>query len=182
MGGAGRRRRRWHAPRRCRGRPHQHGVRRRQGRLARGAGVGGGALPPTEVARPVTRDRRRLRRARHGHDDSAGRAIRVDRRADRHEDVLEFAAAQPRRPDGAHSHDADQSQREAQALLARRGDARAVRTTMRRGCRRSGGSEAGRGPRQVRTEVREGARGTRRGPGQGRGAERAGEGRGGTMG
>ncbi len=120
LGRAGRSSPERHAPRCCRGRAGEHGVRRRQGRAARGAGVGGRAVPAAELARSVRSGRRRLRRAQPHHLRPARRAVRALRRTDRHEDLLDVAATQPGRPAGADAHDADPAQRQAQALLPRR--------------------------------------------------------------
>ena len=115
-------------------------------------------MPAAERARSDRCGRGRLRRAQPRHNGSIGRAVRALRRAHRHEDLLDVAATQPRRPARAHADDADQSQREAEAVLARRRDTRAVRGSVRGGGRRARRSEARLGARQVRTTVRQGAR------------------------
>ena len=135
LGVAGRRGAGRDAPRRRGGRAGEPPVRRRQGRAPTVRGVGGGALPVAGEPRPVRRDRGGLRRAQPRDRGATGRAVRAARGAGRHEDVLDLTAAKPRRPARAHPHDRDPAQRQAQALLTRRRDARAVRAAMRRGGR-----------------------------------------------
>ena len=119
MGSPGRSRRRRHAPHRRRGRGVSMVFDDDKAGLREVAGMGGGPVPAAERARSDRGGRSRLRRAQPRHNGSIGRAVRALRRAHRHEDLLVVAATQPRRPARAHADDADQSQRGAEAVLAR---------------------------------------------------------------
>ena len=150
VGGAAERERRRRAAARLPRRPREHPVRRREGGGRRARGVRGAVRPARRRARPRARDGRRLRRPRLRRGGSERGGLRAPGCADRRGVVLPRRRAGDRPAADGQADARAAPQREAEADVPPRGDARGVHATLRPGGAGRGRRRDGEDPRPAR--------------------------------